>query len=80
MPKLTIVGVELEVPNGFSVLQAAEMAGKEVPRFCFHDRLSVAANCRMCLVEGREGAETRRLLRLPGGRGHGREDRQPDGA
>jgi NADH-quinone oxidoreductase subunit G len=51
MPKLTIDGVEIEVPNGFSVLQAAEMAGKEVPRFCFHDRLSVAANCRMCLVE-----------------------------
>ena len=51
MPKLTIDGIEIEVPNGFSVLQAAEMAGKEVPRFCFHDRLSVAANCRMCLVE-----------------------------
>ena len=51
MPKLTIDGIELEVPNGFSVLQAAEMAGKEIPRFCFHDRLSVAANCRMCLVE-----------------------------
>ncbi|MBW4025139.1 MAG: NADH-quinone oxidoreductase subunit G [Proteobacteria bacterium] len=41
----------MEVPAGFSVLQAAEMAGKEIPRFCFHDRLSVAANCRMCLVE-----------------------------
>jgi NADH-quinone oxidoreductase subunit G len=51
MPKLTIDGIEIEVPNGFSVLQAAEMAGKEIPRFCFHDRLSVAANCRMCLVE-----------------------------
>jgi NADH-quinone oxidoreductase subunit G len=51
MPKLTIDGVEIEVPPGFSVLQAAEMAGKEIPRFCFHDRLSVAANCRMCLVE-----------------------------
>jgi NADH-quinone oxidoreductase subunit G len=51
MPKLTIDGIELEVPAGFSVLQAAEAAGKEVPRFCFHDRLSVAANCRMCLVE-----------------------------
>jgi NADH-quinone oxidoreductase subunit G len=51
MPKLTIDGIEIEVPAGFSVLQAAEMAGKEIPRFCFHDRLSVAANCRMCLVE-----------------------------
>ncbi|GAB0118676.1 NADH-quinone oxidoreductase subunit NuoG [Acidisoma sp. 7E03] len=51
MPKLTIDGIEVEVPAGFSVLQAAEAAGKEIPRFCYHDRLSVAANCRMCLVE-----------------------------
>ncbi|WP_284947245.1 NADH-quinone oxidoreductase subunit NuoG [Acidisoma cladoniae] len=51
MTKLTIDGIEIEVPSGFSVLQAAEAAGKEIPRFCFHDRLSVAANCRMCLVE-----------------------------
>ncbi|MCB8881868.1 NADH-quinone oxidoreductase subunit G [Acidisoma cellulosilytica] len=51
MTKLTIDGIEVEVPAGFSVLQAAEAAGKEIPRFCFHDRLSVAANCRMCLVE-----------------------------
>ena len=51
MPKLTIDGIEVEVPAGFSVLQAAELAGREIPRFCFHDRLSVAANCRMCLVE-----------------------------
>jgi NADH-quinone oxidoreductase subunit G len=51
MTKLTIDSVEIEVPAGFSVLQAAEAAGREIPRFCFHDRLSVAANCRMCLVE-----------------------------
>ena len=51
MTKLTIDGIEVDVPAGFSVLQAAEAAGKEIPRFCFHDRLSVAANCRMCLVE-----------------------------
>jgi NADH-quinone oxidoreductase subunit G len=49
--KLTIDGVELEVPNGCTVLQACEMAGKEIPRFCYHERLSVAGNCRMCLVE-----------------------------
>jgi NADH-quinone oxidoreductase subunit G len=49
--KLTIDGVEIVVEAGTSVLQAAEQAGKEIPRFCFHDRLSVAANCRMCLVE-----------------------------
>ncbi|MBI1208269.1 MAG: NADH-quinone oxidoreductase subunit G [Azospirillum sp.] len=51
MPKLTIDGMPIEVEPGTSVLQACEMLGVEVPRFCYHDRLSVAANCRMCLVE-----------------------------
>ncbi|MET4808034.1 NADH-quinone oxidoreductase subunit NuoG [Limibacillus sp. MBR-115] len=51
MPKITVDGVEIEVPAGVTVLQACEMAGKEVPRFCYHDRLSIAGNCRMCLVE-----------------------------
>lgn len=51
MAKVTIDGIEIEVPNGFSVLQACEAAGKEIPRFCFHDRLSIAGNCRMCLVD-----------------------------
>src|SRR5688572_1911377 len=51
MPKMTIDGVEIEVPAGITVLQACEMAGKEIPRFCYHERLSVAGNCRMCLVE-----------------------------
>ncbi|MCC7428278.1 MAG: NADH-quinone oxidoreductase subunit G [Alphaproteobacteria bacterium] len=51
MPKLTIDGVEIEVPGGITVLQACELAGKEVPRFCYHERLSIAGNCRMCLVE-----------------------------
>jgi len=50
MPKLTIDGVEVEVEPGLTVLQACEAAGKEIPRFCFHERLSVAGNCRMCLV------------------------------
>jgi NADH-quinone oxidoreductase subunit G len=51
MPKLTIDGIEVEVPAGATVLQAAEAAGIEIPRFCYHDRLSIAGNCRMCLVE-----------------------------
>jgi len=51
MPKLTVDGVELEVPAGATVLQACELAGKEIPRFCYHERLSIAGNCRMCLVE-----------------------------
>jgi len=55
MPKLKIDGVELEVENGTTLLQACELAGKEVPRFCYHERLSVAGNCRMCLIEVKGG-------------------------
>ena len=51
MPKLTIDGIEVEAEAGVSVLQACESAGIEIPRFCYHERLSVAGNCRMCLVE-----------------------------
>ena len=51
MPKVTVDGIELEVPAGATVLQACELAGKEIPRFCYHERLSIAGNCRMCLVE-----------------------------
>jgi NADH-quinone oxidoreductase subunit G len=51
MPKVTVDGVELEVPQGATVLQACELAGKEIPRFCYHERLAIAGNCRMCLVE-----------------------------
>ena len=51
MAKLTIDDVEIEVEDGITVLQACEEAGKEIPRFCYHERLSIAGNCRMCLVE-----------------------------
>ncbi len=51
MPKLTINGQVVDVPAGMTVIQACEIAGVEVPRFCYHERLSVAGNCRMCLVE-----------------------------
>jgi len=51
MPKVTVDGIEVEVEPGLSVLQACEEAGAEIPRFCYHERLSVAGNCRMCLVE-----------------------------
>ena len=51
MPKAIVDGVEVEFEHGMSVLQVAELAGAEIPRFCYHDRLSVAGNCRMCLVE-----------------------------
>jgi NADH-quinone oxidoreductase subunit G len=55
MPKLTVDGQEIEVPAGATVLQACELAGKEIPRFCYHERLSIAGNCRMCLVEVKPG-------------------------
>jgi NADH-quinone oxidoreductase subunit G len=51
MPKLTIDGSEVEVPTGTTILQACEQAGIEVAHFCFHERLEIAGNCRMCLVE-----------------------------
>ena len=51
MPKLTIDGGEIEVPPGTTILQACELAGIEVAHFCFHERLAIAGNCRMCLVE-----------------------------
>jgi NADH-quinone oxidoreductase subunit G len=51
MTKLIVDGKEIDVPAEFTVLQACEAAGAEIPRFCFHERLSIAGNCRMCLVE-----------------------------
>jgi NADH-quinone oxidoreductase subunit G len=51
MPTLTVDGIEVEVEPGTTVLQACEQAGIEIPRFCYHERLSIAGNCRMCLVE-----------------------------
>ena len=51
MPKVKIDGIDVEVESGTTVLQACEIAGKEIPRFCYHERLSIAGNCRMCLVE-----------------------------
>jgi NADH-quinone oxidoreductase subunit G len=55
MPKVKVDGIEIEVPQGATVLQACELAGKEIPRFCYHERLSIAGNCRMCLVEVKPG-------------------------
>jgi NADH-quinone oxidoreductase subunit G len=51
MAKILIDDVEVDVPPDYSLLQACEAAGVEIPRFCYHERLSVAGNCRMCLVE-----------------------------
>src|SRR6202008_1774963 len=51
MPNIIINNREMEVPAGTPLLQACELAGVEIPRFCYHERLSIAGNCRMCLIE-----------------------------
>ena len=51
MLKLKVNDIEVEVDEGLTVLQACEKAGFEIPRFCYHEKLSIAGNCRMCLVE-----------------------------
>ncbi|MFN3584678.1 NADH-quinone oxidoreductase subunit NuoG [Phenylobacterium sp.] len=55
MPTCKVDGVEVEFEPGMNVLQVCELAGKEIPRFCYHERLSIAGNCRMCLVEVKPG-------------------------
>jgi NADH-quinone oxidoreductase subunit G len=55
MAKAKVNGVEVEFDPGMTVLQVAELAGEEIPRFCYHERLSIAGNCRMCLVEVKPG-------------------------
>ena len=51
MTKIVVDGNEVDIPPEYTLLQACEAAGAEIPRFCFHERLSIAGNCRMCLVE-----------------------------
>ncbi|MDV7338835.1 NADH-quinone oxidoreductase subunit NuoG [Terasakiella sp. A23] len=69
MPKLTINGNEIEVENGLTVLQACEQAGLEIPRFCYHERLSIAGNCRMCLVEMERAPKLIASCAMPVGEG-----------
>ena len=51
MPKITVNEKEIEFEEGLTVLQVCELARAEIPRFCYHEKLSIAGNCRMCLVE-----------------------------
>jgi len=69
MPKLTVNGTEVEVEDGATVLQACEEAGVEVPRFCYHDRLSIAGNCRMCLVDMERAPKPVASCAMPAGEG-----------
>ena len=69
MPKLTIDGIEVEVENGLTVLQACEQVGIEIPRFCYHERLTIAGNCRMCLVEMERAPKPVASCAMPVGEG-----------
>ena len=69
MPKLTINDIEVEVEDGSTVLHACEEAGIEIPRFCYHDRLSIAGNCRMCLVDMERAPKPIASCAMPAGEG-----------
>jgi NADH-quinone oxidoreductase subunit G len=69
MPKLTIDGIEVEVAPGSTVLQACEAAGREIPIFCYHPRLNIAGNCRMCLVEIEKSPKPVASCAMPAGEG-----------
>ena len=69
MPKLTIDGIEIEVEAGLTVLQACEQAGVEIPRFCYHEKLSIAGNCRMCLVSMERAPKPIASCAMPVGEG-----------
>ncbi len=69
MPTLHVDGVEVTVENGATVLQACEEAGAEIPRFCYHERLSIAGNCRMCLVELEKAPKLVASCAMPAGEG-----------
>jgi NADH-quinone oxidoreductase subunit G len=69
MPKLSIDGIEIEVAPGTTILQAAEQLGIEIPRFCYHERLSIAGNCRMCLVEVEKAPKPVASCAMPVGEG-----------
>ena len=69
MPKLMVNGVEVDVEDGSTVLHACEAAGVEIPRFCYHDRLSIAGNCRMCLVDMERAPKPIASCAMPAGEG-----------
>ena len=69
MPKITINGKEIEFEPGMTVLQACELANVEIPRFCYHERLSIAGNCRMCLVEMEKSAKPVASCAMPAAEG-----------
>ena len=69
MLKLKVNDKEIEIENGLTVLQACELAGVEIPRFCYHEKLSIAGNCRMCLVEMEKSAKPIASCAMPAAEG-----------
>ena len=69
MPKIIINGKDIEFENGMTVLQACELAEVEIPRFCYHEKLSIAGNCRMCLVEMEKSAKPIASCAMPAAEG-----------
>ena len=69
MPKIIINGKEIEFEKGMTVLQACELADVEIPRFCYHEKLSIAGNCRMCLVEMEKSAKPIASCAMPAAEG-----------
>ena len=74
MQKLTINEIEVEVEDGSTVLQACEQLGIEVPVFCYHPKLSIAGNCRMCLVQMGTSPKPIASCSMPGNGRHGYKD------
>ena len=79
MPKLTVNGIEVEVEDGSTVLHACEEAGIEVPRFCYHDRLSIAGTCPDVPCRYGACAKAGCIMRHAGWRGHGYSHRHRPG-
>ena len=80
MIEIELDGQKVAVPEGSMVMHAADKAGTYIPHFCYHKKLTIAANCRMCLVDDREGAQADAGLRHAGDAGHDRahQERQGD--
>ena len=69
MPFITIDNNEIEFEDGMTVMHACELAGVEIPRFCYHDKLSIAGNCRMCLVEMEKSSKPIASCAMPASEG-----------
>ena len=69
MLKLKVNNIDVEVEEGLTVLQACEKIGVEIPRFCYHEKLSIAGNCRMCLVEMDKSAKPIASCAMPAAEG-----------